>query len=422
MPNEKRTYYIDRAPVRGACARVARRPRAGTARAPAPPSHHDGRARRCVHAVQVWEGHAVADAAHILEGLDLEEALLAETVVPTVLDRPVPQAAARVRAVAHGQDRVVDVLGAIFADRRGIDPPAVVPEVAGHLVRDGYRTGGGEVVLQTVLVADGDVDRAPWHLDADARGGGPEAAPGAVGGGVAEGAHAVLGRVRVVEFGREASRSAHILEGMGGQAAVAAVVVEVLRAVHQLLFREPRGPPGVVLYRHVRLQASDAGERPAAATMSLILHLRDNPLLAPVNVLRQVPRRRRRAAGRAPCRRAVLGRHEHMLLELIVAHVRKLVDPHLPSPPWSRIVPLDRGQGLREVRKAEALLGGGGVALPVLRLELLKPGGRVRAGGAERCQASQRQEQADGRRGGHRGLKTCGERRSAVRRGSSGLA
>mmetsp|Transcript_85490 Transcript_85490/g.217973 ORF Transcript_85490/g.217973 Transcript_85490/m.217973 type:complete len:355 (+) Transcript_85490:216-1280(+) len=310
--------------------------------------------------------------------MDLEEALVTPGVVPAVLDQPIWHLGIGICAIAHCQDRVVHIARAALADLRSVDTMMVIPEVTGHLKSNTDRTMRREVILQALLVAHGEVHRTSRHIHTDAGRSGLEVARRrAAALGDVESTGTVLGTIRVVELRVQAPGGPNVLEGVRGETAIAAVVVEGLRTVDKLLLREARRVPGVVLDGHVRLEAACGRKRPATAAMALVLHLRDHAALAPVDSGGQVhafhgARELRSGQGGTVCRRAILRGHEHLARELLVAHVRKMVQPSVEAPARLHVVGPDALEGRAEVGQTKCLVLGARVHPTVAELELPK--------------------------------------------------
>ena len=94
------------------------------------------------------------------------------------------------------------------------------------------------------------------------------------------------GLVGVSRFLHDATSTLDVLEGVGRQAAVAAVVVEVASAVYQLLLANVLEL--AVLLEVVRLQGAYSGESPAAAALALVFNGGDDSLGPPVPGVRDV--------------------------------------------------------------------------------------------------------------------------------------
>ena len=94
------------------------------------------------------------------------------------------------------------------------------------------------------------------------------------------------GLVGVRGFLHDATSTLDVLEGVGRQAAVAAVVVEVASAVYQLLLADVLEL--AVLLEVVRLQGAYSGESPATAALALVFNGRDDSFGPPVPGVRDV--------------------------------------------------------------------------------------------------------------------------------------
>ena len=94
------------------------------------------------------------------------------------------------------------------------------------------------------------------------------------------------GLVGVSRFLHDATSTLDVLEGVGRQAAVAAVVVEVASAVYQLLLANVLEL--AVLLEVVRLQGAYSGESPATAALALVFNGRNDSFGPPVPGVRDV--------------------------------------------------------------------------------------------------------------------------------------
>ena len=97
---------------------------------------------------------------------------------------------------------------------------------------------------------------------------------------------AILENVRVLIFGCDATYVLQVLEGMRREASAAAVVVEILRAIHQLLLTQVPELP--VSFHVVRFQAAHRRESPATSAMTLVLNRRHYAIVTPVPMTRQL--------------------------------------------------------------------------------------------------------------------------------------
>nr|ACR35951.1 unknown [Zea mays] len=173
----------------------------------------------------------------------------------------------------------------------------------------------------------------------------------------------LLGKVRVVGLGGDASVPLDVLERVVHEAAVAALVVHVV-AVHELLLRQGHQLPGHDLVD--ALHGRDGRERPAAPALALVLDAGDRAAEPPVDRGRQVRRPapapamlRVREAPRLAQLGAVVARPGASVRapELVRGHVRELVQrqPERPAVLPVRLVDVPRVL-LEHVEPARLLL------------------------------------------------------------------
>mmetsp|Transcript_18485 Transcript_18485/g.40868 ORF Transcript_18485/g.40868 Transcript_18485/m.40868 type:complete len:407 (-) Transcript_18485:214-1434(-) len=290
--------------------------------------------------VHYWIRSAVCDSTHIFPFCHFEVALISPASSPRVFDEPVV-IPILIRSIPHGEDGVVHVLWPVLADVAVVHPRGVALEVRGHLEGDGDGAGRRHGVVQLGLVLEGDVNRPKVH--------GRHAA------GVELAAGPGLGDVRIGRLRVQAALVLDVLERVAGQAAIAPVVVERARAVHQLLLAEVRhGARGQVV---VRLQRAGGAEGPAGAAAALVLHVRDRALVAPVHGQGQVVRQRlAREGALGPGARGgaavLLGVHQPARAELLPAQVREPVEPHPEARARPLVVLQDLLHGLVEDTKS----------------------------------------------------------------------
>mmetsp|Transcript_5108 Transcript_5108/g.16878 ORF Transcript_5108/g.16878 Transcript_5108/m.16878 type:complete len:288 (+) Transcript_5108:792-1655(+) len=208
------------------------------------------------------------DAAHILAPHHADVPLLAPRAAPRVLDLPEVEAGVGIRAVAHDEHAVVELLAAHV----GVQHPGLV-QLEGRLVRlDGNRDGIlSDRSHERVLVVD-------WHVLVSGQHHGP-------------GAHVLLAHagnararsVRVLVLRAQRIALCDPFEGVVHETARAAVVA-VCVALHQLLLGErdqlASGDGEAALDR------PDGRESPARAAPRLVLDLGDRPLRDPVHLAR----------------------------------------------------------------------------------------------------------------------------------------
>lgn len=109
--------------------------------------------------------------------------------------------------------------------------------------------------------------------------------------------------IRIRGLRVEATILLNVGEGVVHEAAVAAVVAERRRAVHQLLLRQrhqrARGAPMLAL------ETARGGEGPTTAAHALILHVGDVAVIAPVHRVRHADVVRRQEARRVAPRQRI---------------------------------------------------------------------------------------------------------------------
>mmetsp|Transcript_2974 Transcript_2974/g.7195 ORF Transcript_2974/g.7195 Transcript_2974/m.7195 type:complete len:451 (+) Transcript_2974:1409-2761(+) len=274
-----------------------------------------GRARARWRGWAWWGVHRLLDrvAGHLGDAADacrrhahghLHVPFVAPQWAPGVLHQPVVLVVLA-RAHAGHQHAVVQLCAALWVveDPAGVQLEVLVVGLDGH----------GDRVLANrldhgVLVARGNVLKS---VDAHHQ----AVLPGRV-------TLALHPAVRVVLLGVEAV-VLHELEGVVHDAALAAVVHRRV-AVDQLLLAQRDQ-----LAREHRVRAFHRARRregPAAAAVALVLHRRDDALLAPVLRVRVlVAAQRTHVLGFASRRAVRLGLEEPRLLELLPAHIRELV-------------------------------------------------------------------------------------------------
>lgn len=198
---------------------------------------------------------------------------LAPVGTPAVLHGPVVHALAlerRVRAISDGEHAMIEIVLAISASI--IDKDAVLVQhelVLGGIDGNADGSNSGERLVERVLIARFDVNVAR------ARGDGVR---------LDELASALLALVRVFLLGREVAHRLNVVEGVVHETAIAALVVELGRAVDKLLLGERDE-----LAHETEVSALEAArraERPAATALTLVLDGRHGALLAPINALR----------------------------------------------------------------------------------------------------------------------------------------
>mmetsp|Transcript_56804 Transcript_56804/g.118795 ORF Transcript_56804/g.118795 Transcript_56804/m.118795 type:complete len:322 (+) Transcript_56804:373-1338(+) len=211
------------------------------------------------------ERGALRHATHIGVALHLEVAVVPPPETPAVFDGPVAHPV--LHPVPHRQHRVVHRVRRAVADGGRVDPRAVVPKVAHYLEGDGDGLVQADYEPHAVLVPRSEVDHAlhrrPHVHERRVKPAGP-------GGGCAV---AVAADVGVVVHPAQPAARAPVLEGLRRQPPVAPVVVEVPRAVHQLLLAEQNHHPG--LDGVCGLERCNSAESPAASAFALVFHHRN---------------------------------------------------------------------------------------------------------------------------------------------------
>jgi hypothetical protein len=209
------------------------------------------------------------DPAHVDISLHLEVSVVPPCGTPRILDDPVVDVV--FSAVSDCQDSMVDVHGAVLAGGVRVDTRLIVTEAADDLEGDGHGAHHEEVVAHVVL-AQGDVvgatdDTHRPHLGLQPAGEG-------------------LCLVGVVGLRGDTTRIHDVLEGVRGEPTVATEVIEVTRTVHELLLTQISEL--TVLLHEVGLKGTYCRERPAAATLTLVLHWGHHTEVSPVPMSRDV--------------------------------------------------------------------------------------------------------------------------------------
>lgn len=241
---------------------------------------------------------------------------------------------------------MVDVLSSLAAVIHTVNSTSVGLESSNHLEGNGNGAGVVKTLSKLDLITLSDVERSVTDIaDCDLS---------------AEDTLTVLGSVGVGYVRFDTSGVANVLEGMGGKTTLAAVVVEVSSAIHQLLFRE--GNVATLAQQvPVGLEGADSGEGPAGSAGALILDGSNNsvgvPFVAVGNGLEGGFLLDLVLVGGG----ALLWLHESLLGELLVGHVGEVVDALAPGV-LAHVVVTDLNEGLGEDLEAEFGLGGvGGV-------------------------------------------------------------
>ena len=188
---------------------------------------------------------ALGNTAHVDTALDLEEALVTPAGAPRVLNIPEVKTGVCISSVTNGEHGVVDVTRSVLAAGRSVDTTGIRGEVIDDLEGDGNRLlvdGGFELSLITSSDVDGAAD-----LEFES--------------GRVNRAILIHSFVRICSLRGHAACVVCVLEGVRGKAAVAAVVVESLGTVDELLLSV--GLQDTVLDKMRALKATDRGECPA---------------------------------------------------------------------------------------------------------------------------------------------------------------
>ena len=154
--------------------------------------------------------------------------------------------------------------------------------------------------------------------------------------GILNGAGAILSIVRIGILGGDTSSVVDVLEGVGWETTVAAVVVEVSGAVNELLLSI--GCKDTVLDKVGALKATDSGEGPARTTAALIFDGGNSTLVLPVPGVRSVGSirigsQRRATVGSGAILFGILliVSQIEVLGEFFESHGRELIDALLPG-------------------------------------------------------------------------------------------
>ena len=284
----------------------------------------------------------MAQVGVVLEDTDVSRLTPGRT--PGVLHLP---EVASVRAIAHGEYTVVDIVTTGTSE----NARAVELELVVHRHSDGHR-----LLRNSTLKG---VHATRCHVrEGGRRRLGVLGARALAAASLARGS----GRVRVVGLSADTTSTLHVTKSTVHPAAVAAVVD--LIAIHKILLRE--GPQGVVLQVVGTLDGARRGERPARATLTLVLDGSHGTLGYPIN--RVGVARLGLEAGTAHAQ--VLHGHTgaakaEVLTELGPGHVGELVYSHFKAV-RALVVLLDHVVVVRERLQALQELGTGEVVQAVL--------------------------------------------------------
>jgi len=219
------------------------------------------------------EGGEVGDSAGVLSHLKADESVLSPVGVPGVTDDPIRLVG--VSVVPDELDGVVHLPGGGVATG-GVHDSTLVTGPLGSINGDGH----GAVLLEggsdSIGVLGTGLESLALLLSVSPVGDGSTGDGREVG--LAGSGDSLSGGVRVVLVGGESAAGLDVLEGVGGEASVAAVVGLV--ATHELLGGELSegvsgdGPGG--------LDGLGGGERPAGSALLLVLDGGELALVVPV--------------------------------------------------------------------------------------------------------------------------------------------
>ena len=152
--------------------------------------------------------------------------------------------------------------------------------------------------------------------------------------GILNGAGAILSIVRIGILGGDTSSVEDVLEGVGWETTVAAVVVEAAGAVNELLLSI--GCKDTVLDKVGALKTTNSGEGPARTTAALIFDGGNTTLVLPVPGVRSIIRigsQRRATVGSGAILLGILliVSQIEVLGEFLESHGRELIDALLPG-------------------------------------------------------------------------------------------
>mmetsp|Transcript_22118 Transcript_22118/g.72830 ORF Transcript_22118/g.72830 Transcript_22118/m.72830 type:complete len:345 (+) Transcript_22118:1319-2353(+) len=178
------------------------------------------------------EGGADRDSAHVASSLYLEVSVVSPCESPAVLDGPVGDAS--LCPVPNGEHSMIDLVRSSNARGGGVDAGGVMAEISNNLERNTDGVVRSDDSLHADLVSRREVcdfrnlgSNAPW-LSNRIKGAGASSHV----------AMSIAAHVRVFFHLAQPAVVHDVLEGLGREAAVASVVLEVCRAVHELLLAQ----------------------------------------------------------------------------------------------------------------------------------------------------------------------------------------